>query len=372
MPRRSVPKYALHKPTGQARVRLNGKDVYLGKYGSPESHERYTEAIAEWQGALGEPVQQVNIATLTKLYLQWCKTYYRKNGRQTSEVNAVRISLRHLNQKYRNLQAGDFDSLKLKAVRQSMIDAGYVRTSINRHVTRIRAMFKWASAEKLVRESVWLGLKTVDGLKEGRSRAVEAEPVGTVPDTYVDAVRAHVTAPVWAMIEVQRLTGMRPGEVVQLRAIDLNMSGKVWEFRPADHKNRHHKRERVVLIGVKAQDVLRPYLTTDLEAYLFDPYAGRAEFIGRKYRAGSRAGVRNGRRRYSIHGYSCAIKRACDAAGILRWTPNQLRHNFATEARRTAGVEVARVLLGHSSAVTTEIYAERDLDAGRAVVAKIG
>lgn len=46
MPRKpTVPSYCLHKPSGQARVRINGKDYYLGKYGSPESHDLYDELI---------------------------------------------------------------------------------------------------------------------------------------------------------------------------------------------------------------------------------------------------------------------------------------------------------------------------------------
>ena len=32
-----VPSYCLHKRSGRAVVRLNGKDHYLGEYGSPES-----------------------------------------------------------------------------------------------------------------------------------------------------------------------------------------------------------------------------------------------------------------------------------------------------------------------------------------------
>ena len=32
-----VPKYRLHKPTGLAVVRLSGRDLYLGPYGTPES-----------------------------------------------------------------------------------------------------------------------------------------------------------------------------------------------------------------------------------------------------------------------------------------------------------------------------------------------
>ena len=36
-----VPKYAHHKARGLAVVTINGRDVYLGKYGSAASHEAY-------------------------------------------------------------------------------------------------------------------------------------------------------------------------------------------------------------------------------------------------------------------------------------------------------------------------------------------
>ena len=45
---------------------------------------------------------------------------------------------------------------------------------------------------------------------------------------------------------------------------------------------------------------------------------------------------------------------------IPLWHPHQLRHNFGTEIRRQHGLDVARVLLGHSSPVVTEVYAELD------------
>ena len=33
-----TPSRRLHKPTGLAAVRLDGKDLYLGEHGAPESH----------------------------------------------------------------------------------------------------------------------------------------------------------------------------------------------------------------------------------------------------------------------------------------------------------------------------------------------
>jgi len=48
MPRKSaVPSYRLHKASGQARTIVNGRHVYLGKYGSPESRQKYARILAE-------------------------------------------------------------------------------------------------------------------------------------------------------------------------------------------------------------------------------------------------------------------------------------------------------------------------------------
>ena len=35
------PKYRHYKPKGLAVVRIDGKDHYLGKFGSEQSHEKY-------------------------------------------------------------------------------------------------------------------------------------------------------------------------------------------------------------------------------------------------------------------------------------------------------------------------------------------
>jgi len=56
MPRRPnpVPKYSLHKATGQAFVKVpdaagGRRFVYLGKYGSEESQAEYRRILAELQ-----------------------------------------------------------------------------------------------------------------------------------------------------------------------------------------------------------------------------------------------------------------------------------------------------------------------------------
>src|SRR5262249_8784361 len=66
---------------------------------------------------------------------------------------------------------------------------------------------------------------------------------------------------------------------------------------------------------------------------------------------------------------------AAEKAGkdpIPSWHVNQLRHNAATRLRKEFGLDVARVILGHSSPPVTEVYAEVDMIKGMDAMARIG
>src|SRR5262249_38697278 len=140
---------------------------------------------------------------------------------------------------YGTTLARDFGPLALKGVRQAMISAGLCRTEVNRRCRIVVRCFKWAVENELVPPSVHHGLRAVSGLKKGRSEAREREPVRPVPEAFVEAVRPFVSRQVWAMIELQRLTGARPGEITVMRALDLDTSGRVWVYTPAGHKTEH-------------------------------------------------------------------------------------------------------------------------------------
>jgi integrase len=123
----------------------------------------------------------------------------------------------------------------------------------------------------LVLASVAASLETVESLRPGREGAREMSPVKPVGVELVDATIDHVSVQVGAMIRLQFLTGMRPGEVVLMRRADLDTSGKVWTYTPRRHKAAVHGHSRSVLLGPKAQEVLRPFLKPDLSAHLFSP-----------------------------------------------------------------------------------------------------
>ena len=76
--------------------------------------------------------------------------------------------------------------------------------------------------------------------------------------------------------------------------------------------------------------------------------------------------------RYTKNSYRRAINVACAKAGVPSWHPNQLRHNAATRLRKEFGLEMAQIILGHSSPTTTLIYAEADDAKALDVMGRVG
>jgi len=385
--RRRLPKLRLHKPSGQAVVTLSGRDLYLGKHGTQASRDEYDRYIAEWLANGRRSVGETNdkpaltVGEVILRYWEHSQGYYQKDGKPTTELGHVKCALRLVRRLYSRERADSFGPLALKACREEFLRAGQKRLTINQNVGRIKRMFRWAVEQELVGASVAHGLDSVKGLKRGRTEAPEGEPVKPVPDADVDAVLPHLHAAVRAMVELQRLTGMRSGEVVLMRLCDIDRSGPVWLYRPAQHKTQHHGHERLVPLGPKAQRILETFLDRDDAAYLFSPReAEEARHAKRKLTARHRSTKnrrvakpkRVWRERYDSASYRRAIQRACGKAGVATWHPHRLRHNAATALREQHGIEAARVILGHRSAAVTEIYAEVNRSKAMEVMAQFG
>ena len=85
MPRKNLPGYLRHKPSGQAYCLINGKFVYLGKFGSKASRQQYEEVIAEYlaNGKKLPPTRSQNEITILEFaisYLEYAKEYYSTNA----------------------------------------------------------------------------------------------------------------------------------------------------------------------------------------------------------------------------------------------------------------------------------------------------
>ena len=402
----STPKYRKHRASGQAVVTVAGKDHYLGPWRSRASIVEYDRLIAEWLAA-GRPASmaapdEITVAELLVRYRRWAKGYYRKNGKPTPTITNIQVAARALRQMYGHRPAAEFGPLALKALRQKWIDADLARSYVNRLVDFTRRIFKWGVAEQLVAPSVYQALAAVAGLKKGRTSARETEPVKPVAEATIEATLPHLPETVADMVRLQRLTGCRPQEVCIIRPCDVDPTGEVWIYHPESHKTEHHGRERVALLGPRAQDILRPYLLRPTDAYCFDPRDSERKRLAQRHEqrttplsCGNRPGTNRKRKakraagdHYTTITYRRAIERACDKAFLApaeldekakrewyrahRWTPNRLRHATATDIRKRYGLEAAQIILGHAKADVTQVYAERDIAKAVQVMREVG
>lgn len=412
-----VPKYRLHKATGQALVEIRGHRTYLGKYDSPSSHERYRQMIAELMSAT--PAQSIStdrpeplqVDEVILRYFQFAKGYYVKDGQLTNEIVAIRAALRRLRNLHGSTLVNDFGPKAFKLVRESLIQERLSRKYVNDSMARIARMFRWAVVEELIPPSVFQAISSVPGLRRGRTNAKETAPIGPVSDERVNATLPFLTDIVADMVRLQRLTGMRPAEVCIMRPCDIDRSGEIWVYRPSGHKTEHVGKDRLVALGPNAQELLLRYLARPADMYCFRPCDSerkrrleRSSTRVTRLTCGTRPGqkqTRNPKRppgeRYSSASYRRAIRRACDKIAhpslahrpkaslseaeslelaswriAHRWAPNQLRHSAATEIRRRFGLEAAQVVLGHSGANVTQVYAERDVRLAASVAREVG
>lgn len=390
------------------------RDCNLGPFGSPQSRARYAELLAAWERAgrrlpVARSREDEHGRGPTVAELCWAYWEAQRERVSPSQTHWIAMLVRVLRQLYGELPARDFRPTLLRSVRAALVAGDpratprrkpWSRPIANRGARQIIAIFRWGVSHELVGPDVPAALATLEPLRRGELGAREPAPVGPVPDHVLDATRPHLAPIVRAMVDLQLLTGMRSGELVQMRPRDIDMSAPVWVYRPQRHKTEHHGFDRVVHLGPRAQDVLRPWLRTALDEPI---WRGEADTP------------------FDTTTYRKAVQRACDradraaqiAAGRLLttcpvchvdfaspehlkrhvrrkhtetgarlpeprerlvplWHPHQLRHNHATEVRRHFGAEAARAVLGHHSLDVTEIYAERDARVAAEVAARLG
>jgi integrase len=322
------------------------------------------------------------ISELILAFFRHVQKYYVKDGEPTSEQDNIRQALRFVRQLYGATQAREFGPLALKNVRSAMIAAGRSRKLINKDINRIRGMFGWAVENELLPVEIHQALRSVKGLRKGRSEARETAPIKPVPDEDVRAILPQLSPQVGAMIQLQHLSGARPQEIISIRPCDVVTDGDIWLYFPHRHKTEHFDRNKVIVLGPKAQQILRPWLDRDPESYCFVP----AETFAWHYNRIRRGEPANGNpdcqrkkqhvhypgSRYTRHSYRTAVQRACERAGVSVWSPLQLRHARATALRRLYGIEAAKAVLGHTDTKITEIYAQRDLECAVRIMREVG
>lgn len=408
-----VPALFHHKATDQDAVCIRDADgkrrmIYLGRHGSPEARQRYGEVVGDY--VAGRRVEAARTAkrpasvwpTVEQLcaeYMLFAARYYLDpDGKPTGEVVHATYAFEQLLGLHRATPTDQVTIADLLAVRQALVDLrperergrrapnGLSRRTINDRMARIKRLFRWGVERRLVPGATWHELSALRGLPKGRSGVHDNAPVEAVPRGMVDAILPLLTPTIAAAVDVQWWTGMRPAEVLAMTRRQLDTTGKTWLYRLARHKGSWRGKERVVAIGPKAQEFLRPRLRLELDAPLFSGREAWAEFVAAKREARTseptkqtadrdrRAAEREPVGEFlEVDEYRRAIHRACDKAKLPRWSPHRLRHAAGTRIAQEVGIEAARAALGHSDVSTTRRYATgADVEIAKATAAQLG
>ena len=317
------PVYGFHSTSGQARTTCNGKRIPLGVYNSPESKAAFDKLMADWEAAHFERRPTVDVAlTVSRvavLFLQHADKEYRRDGVPTGETANFRHALQSMNSLFHGVRVIDFGPKKLKQLQQQMVKDGLAQQTINGRIRRIKQVFDWGVSEEMVPRRIARDLRTVHGLRIGKTSARAPQPKGPVSVDAVSAIKTFVTSPVWSMIQFMLFTGCRPSEAVALKWSEIDTTKPVWMYRPKHHKTSHKGKNRVLVIGPQGQQVLNAIREMSRSDFVFDPQVGFEEYVRKAF--GDKAKARKVGDCYTKHGLNTSARNACDKAGIPRWSP---------------------------------------------------
>ena len=369
----SEPTYCKQKtPRGDyAYTRVNGERFHLGKGNSPESFEKFAGILKAWESTGRAPVSKktvVTVRTLVDDYLaKEVPKRYKKNGRDTSSVARINAAIKLLLQDYGDVSTDDFDCGLLSELQEKLIDARQRETNflrrrlglmyadeskpvslstdtVNTYISIIKRIFKWGVPRKLTSDQTCFSHTLVEDLEERVSGTVDYAEVTSVPDEWVEKTRAFLTSAEDAMVRLQGLTGMRPGEVQNMRLCDIDTSDDVWIYVPWEHRTEHHGKPRIIGLGWQCQVILQSYIwqrEEQPESWFFSPREMNREIKDRRYWSK--------KDKYDDQLYRNRIKSAAEKARVPHWFPNQLRHTALTAIRAREGLEAAQIMANHNA-----------------------
>ncbi len=213
---------------------------------------------------------------------------------------------------------------------------GFSDTTTVRNIVSIKQFFKYLLVEKIIKEDPTSQIRTPRMKKSipGVITLQEVERVLASPDESTpEGIRDT------AMLEVLYATGIRVSELIGLKLNDVNFEmGFVIVYGKGS-------KERIVPMGEKALEKLKPYMESSRPA-LLKTKESKALFVTRRGKGMTR------------QGFWKLIKTHAINSGIAKnISPHTLRHSFATHLlERGADLRSIQIMLGHSDISTTQIY----------------
>ena len=345
--------------------------------------------------ALNSMIHPGSILTVGQLvdnYAEWAQQYLAplRDNRPHPDISRAQ-RLRRFLKPYLDWKVADFGPDELSNVQQTMVNhryrkskhddqtVSYTRSGINQVINKVHKIWQWAITYEIVTDTQARKLREVRSLRPGRTPAQDKLKRAPVTDAEFKAVTKELTRVVADMLRLMWITAMRPGEVCRMRPYDISRDDPgCWLYIPGrdasqvgDHKTAYRQRIRVIPLTRRVREILAPRIRDfDSKEPIFKPADAMREMRNRRF-ANRKTPITQGNRTntnrkvdpmikpgrtYTVNSLYTAVRRACDRASVERFTPYDLRRTAATRVRAALGKEEAKLLLGHVSTGTTEIY----------------
>lgn len=229
------------------------------------------------------------------------------------------------------------------------MDKGNTATSINRRLSAVRSLYRFALSRGIVERDPAHGLKGPKGKKLLPQYLRESEMDRLLADDMWTDEMGDLRAR--TIILMFYSTGIRLSELTGLDNASVDLAAQQLKVRGKGNK------ERLIPFGSELQKALRLYTARrDAET----PSDSQAFFVGD-----------DGRRMTSQQVRQVVQHHLSRVTTMKKRSPHVLRHTFATAMlNNEAGIESVKKLLGHSKLSTTEIYTHTTFEQLRRAYAK--
>ncbi|MBQ1829341.1 MAG: tyrosine recombinase XerC [Prevotella sp.] len=280
-------------------------------------------------------------------YLQY------ERNRSERTVKAYGDDLRSFEAFFKNLDDQlsweSVDSDVIRSWMESMMDKGNTATSINRRLSAVRSLYRFALSRGIVERDPAHGLKGPKGKKLLPQYLRESEMDRLLADDMWTDEMGDLRAR--TIILMFYSTGIRLSELTGLDDASVDFAAQQLKVRGKGNK------ERLIPFGSELQKALRLYTERrDAET----PSDSQAFFVGD-----------DGQRMTSQQVRQVVQHHLSRVTTMKKRSPHVLRHTFATAMlNNEAGIESVKKLLGHSKLSTTEIYTHTTFEQLRRAYAK--
>ena len=280
-------------------------------------------------------------------YLQY------ERNRSERTVKAYGDDLRSFEAFFKNLDDQlsweSVDSDVIRSWMESMMDKGNTATSINRRLSAVRSLYRFALSRGIVERDPAHGLKGPKGKKLLPQYLRESEMDRLLADDMWTDEMGDLRAR--TIILMFYSTGIRLSELTGLDNASVDLEAQQLKVRGKGNK------ERLIPFGSELQKALRLYTARrDAET----PSDSQAFFVGD-----------DGQRMTSQQVRQIVQHHLSRVTTMKKRSPHVLRHTFATAMlNNEAGIESVKKLLGHSKLSTTEIYTHTTFEQLRRAYAK--